>query len=164
MSFLDPFEKEELLVKHKKERDGRVRDRIKAVLLSDKGWSTREIAEALLISNQAVCDHIQEYQASCKLKPENGGSEEKLSKEQAEQLEAHLQKYVYLYVKDIAMYVQVTFKTTYTVAGMTNWLRRHGFSYKKEAYPTKKRVHIFCDNASYYRNIVEHTLLNRKKA
>ena len=45
-------------------------------------------------------------------KPENGGSEEKLSKEQAEALGAHLEKYIYLYVKDIIAYVQMTFNTT----------------------------------------------------
>ena len=35
--------------RHKSERSGDVRDRIKAVILSDKGWSAKRIAEALLI-------------------------------------------------------------------------------------------------------------------
>ena len=34
---------------HKAEHDGRIRDRIKAVLLHDKGWTYKQIAEALLI-------------------------------------------------------------------------------------------------------------------
>jgi transposase len=133
MQFLTPSEREELRARHKKERDGRVRDRIKAILLSDSGWSARKIAEALLISDQAVCDHLEDYKTFQKLKPENGGSEEKLSKEQSDQLETHLREHTYLYVKDILEYVQATFKETYTVAGMTNWLKRHGFSYKKPA-------------------------------
>jgi transposase len=68
-----------------------------------------------------------------KLRPQNGGSEEKLSKEQSAQLEAHLRGHIYLYVKDIAAYVQMTFKVAYTIHGLRNWLQRHGFSYKKPA-------------------------------
>lgn len=64
---------------------------------------------------------------------ESGGSEEKLSKKQSEQLEAHLQEYTYLYVKDIVVYVEVTFGVFYTVRGLRDWLKRHGFSYKKPA-------------------------------
>ena len=74
-----------------------------------------------------------DYQGSNKLKPENGGSESKLSHEQSINLETHLQTYVYLYVKDIVAHVEVAFKVNYSVAGMTHWLRRHGFAYKKPA-------------------------------
>ena len=52
---------------------------------------------------------------------------EKLSDEQSEKLRSHLQKYVYLYVKDIIAYVTSAFKVLYTVPGMRNWLHRHGF-------------------------------------
>jgi transposase len=131
MIFLNNQEKVQLRIQHKQERDGRVRDRIKAVLLYDKGWSPQQIAEALIISDEAVRNHIEDYKASHKLKPQNGGSEEKLSKEQSKTLEAHLQNHVYLYVKDIIAYVKMIFKITYTVPGMRAWLQRHGFSYKK---------------------------------
>ena len=102
MKFLDDQERANLIIQHKKERDGKVRDRIKAVLLHDKGWSSQQIAEALLISDQAVRNHIQDYSDSFKVKPESGGSEEKLSREIAEQLETHLKEHTYLYVKDIS--------------------------------------------------------------
>ena len=46
-NFLDNTERENLKKQHKQERDGRIRDRIKAVLLYDKGWSYQQIAEAL---------------------------------------------------------------------------------------------------------------------
>ena len=46
---LSTEEKERLEKQHKQERDGRVRDRIKAVLLSHKGWSMEQIAQALRI-------------------------------------------------------------------------------------------------------------------
>jgi transposase len=118
-------------MQHKKERDRRVCDRIKAVLLFDKGWTPQQIAEALLISDQAVREHIEAYKASSKLRPESGGSIEKLSKEQSKQLEAHLQEHTYLYVRDMMAYVKMEFGVKYTIPGLRNWLQRHGFSYKK---------------------------------
>lgn len=133
MNFLNDEERARLKSQHKRERDGRIRDRIKAVLLHDKGWSVQQIAEALLLSDEAIRNHIDEYKASKKLSPQSGGSMEKLTAYQSFQLEDHLQKHTYLFVKDIVAYVQVTFSITYTVGGMRNWLQRHGFSYKKPA-------------------------------
>lgn len=133
MLFLTDQERTHLKIQHKQERDGRVRDRIKAVLLTDEGWTPQQIAKVLLISDQAVREHVHEYKALHKLKPESGGSEEKLSEEQSKQLTTHLETHTYLYVKDIVTYVVMTFKVTYTVPGMRHWLRRHNFSYKKPA-------------------------------
>lgn len=130
---LGDSERAQLTLQHKKERDGRIRDRIKAVLLHDKGWSLRQIAEALLISDEAVRNHIRDYDSFRKLCPENGGSQEKLSKNQSEKLEFHLEKHTYLYVKDIVAYVEAVIGISYTARGLRNWLRRHGFSYKKPA-------------------------------
>jgi predicted ArsR family transcriptional regulator len=72
MIFLSDQEKMQLRTQHKRERDGRVRDRIKAVLLYDKGWTPQQIADALLISDEAARNHIEDYKASHKLKPQNG--------------------------------------------------------------------------------------------
>jgi predicted ArsR family transcriptional regulator len=63
-----------------------VRDRIKAVLFHDKGCSSQQIAEAVLISDQAVRNHIKDFKAPQKLKPQNGGSEEKLSEAQSKKI------------------------------------------------------------------------------
>lgn len=133
MIFLSDDERAQLRAQHKRERDKRICDRIKAVLLFDKGWSIAAIAEALLLSEDAVRKHITEYRESKKLKPENGGSDQKLSIEHSDQLEKHLRCHTYLYVKDIAAYVQSTWSVAYSVPGMRNWLQRHDFSYKKPA-------------------------------
>lgn len=133
MNFLDDRERAALKAQHKSERDKRICDRIKAVLLYDKGWSVADIAEALLLSPDAIRDHVAQYQESKKLKPENGGSIEKFSVEQSQQLIEHLKTHTYLYVKDIVAYVSATMKVGYTVHGMRAWLHRHGFSYKKPA-------------------------------
>jgi transposase len=131
MSFLNDEEKNQLRSRHKKERDGRVRDRIKAVLLYDKGWTLTQIAEALLLSEDAIRNHIKDYKFSKKLKPENGGSSEKLSSKQSKKLIKHLETYTYLYVKDIITYVKSVYKVTYSISGMCYWLKRNRFSYKK---------------------------------
>ena len=130
-SFLTDEERSALQKRHKKERDGRIRDRIKAVLLRDKGWTWMQISEALLLSEEILRKHVKDYQLSQKLKPDNGGSKEKLSFEQSQELIAHLYNHTYLYTKDIAAYVASTYKITYSVSGMCYWLQRNNFSYKK---------------------------------
>ena len=57
MNFLDDTKRVDLRRQHRQERDGRIRDRIKAILLYDGGWSPKQIAEALLISDEAVRNH-----------------------------------------------------------------------------------------------------------
>lgn len=133
MNFLDEKEREDLLARHRLERDRKICDRIKAVLLFDKGWSYEEIAEALLLSDRSIQNHISEYQRSKKLEIEAKGSAEKLNMYEAEELIRHLEEHTYLYAKDIILYVKSRWQVSYTVAGITNWLRRHGFSYKKPA-------------------------------
>lgn len=131
--FLSPEERNKLKVQHKQERDKRVCDRIKAILLTDKGWTFQQIGEVLLLSDEAISQHLQDYLASQKLKPENGGSISKLNAEQTKSLLEHLQNHTYLYTKDIIAYVTATFSIGYTVPGMTSWLKMNGFSYKKPA-------------------------------
>ncbi len=48
MNFLSDEEKAHLKALHKKESNGKTRDRIKAVLLYDKRWTFLEIADAEL--------------------------------------------------------------------------------------------------------------------
>ena len=129
--FLTVQERNNLKIQHRRERDKRVCDRIKAVLLFDDEWDYKEIAHVLLLSEDSVKQHIQEYQESQKLKPENGGSCGKLNAEQTALLVQHLQYHTYLYVKDIVTYVLDIFGVSYTIQGMTDWLHAHKFSYKK---------------------------------
>lgn len=131
--FLNPSERQELRIQHKTERDRRTCDRIKAVLLYDKGWTLEQIAEALLMSHEAIRQHILDYECSRKLSPESGGSEEKMNKFQVQFLVDHLKSVVYTKCKEIIHFVWEEFGIAYSVAGMTAWLKKHGFSYKKPA-------------------------------
>jgi transposase len=154
-------EEETALLKrrHKTERSGDVRDRIKAVILSDKGWSEKRIAEALLIHLDTVQRHLKDYHDSQqKLKGESGGSESKLNETQTSELLAYLDEHSYTKAQDIGEYIKVQYQMTYTVSGITSWLKAHKFSYKKpkvtplKADPEAQKAFI-----EYYENLKSNT-------
>ena len=63
---LTPEQKSALESRHKKVRDARECDRIKAVLLNSEGWSIKSIAQALRLSEHSISRHLDDY-----LKQEN---------------------------------------------------------------------------------------------
>ena len=141
MRFLSPEEEQELRVLHCKERDSRISDRMKAVLLSNEGWTYLMISQALMINDQTASQHVSDYKESKKLKPKGGGSSGKLSEAEAQALESHLQATLYTKVQDICAYVEATFGKQYTVSGMQSWMRHHDFVYKKpKGFPAKASV------------------------
>lgn len=128
---LQPDEREQLLARHSKERDGRTRDRIKAVLAYDDGYSYTEIARILLLDDATIKRHIEGYLHHQKLKTDNGGSVSKLTESESQQLLTHLREATYLYVKDICVYVEKVYQKSYSISGMTKWLHQNRFCYKK---------------------------------
>lgn len=128
---LTAIERQSLIQRHRKERDGRVRDRIKAVLAYDEGYNYSQIARLLLLDDETIRRYIDEYTRVKKLEPKNGGSDGKLSDQETLELTTHLKEITYLYVKDICLYVLKTYKKKYSVSGMTKWLHANHFGYKK---------------------------------
>jgi transposase len=128
---LTPAQKIHLEEQHKAEHDGRIRDRIKAVLLNDRGWSYKQIAQALLIHETTVWGHLTDYLRDEKLKPNSGGSRSKLDEHQTEELIAHLEQNTYPSTKEIIEYIKLTYGVSYTQQGMHDWLTQHRFSHKK---------------------------------
>ena len=110
MAFLTPTQRSELKAHHRCERDRRVCDRIKAVLLFDKGWTYQMIGEALLLDDQTVGNYVKSYRESGKLKHESGGSSGKLTQEEAQTLTKHLELVLHLHIKDICAYVKETYQ------------------------------------------------------
>ncbi len=148
-------EKEELESQYSKERDRRVADRIKAVLLNAEGWTQKQIAQALRIRYETVQDHLNDYRKNKKLKGENGGSESHLPLQQTVELIQHLEVNTYLKVEHICAYVQHVYGVGFTVSGMTKWLTRNKFSFKKpkgtpaKADPDKQATFI-----KYYEDLM----------
>lgn len=127
---LSEEQKEYLELRHRYEDDGRIRDRIKAVLLKSEGWKNKAIAQALRIHEETVRHHLTDWVNDEKLKPENGGSYSKLNDTQSRALESHLEETTYTRVIDICAYIKKTYGVRYTVSGLTKWLHQHRFSYK----------------------------------
>jgi len=141
MSLLTAEQRTTLLRGHRHERDSRVADRMKAVLLRDDGWSYEEIGRALFLTGEGVRQQVEDFIREQKLAPANGGSEPQLDEKQTTQLLEHLDATTYLYVKQIAAYVKQTFSVVYSESGMTQWLKRNGFSYHKPAGVPAKADH-----------------------
>ena len=59
--FLPPSERNSLKALHRKERDKKICDRIKAILLLDNGWSYDRIATALLLDSDTIRRYYAMY-------------------------------------------------------------------------------------------------------
>lgn len=155
---MTPAVRADLLKRHRHERDGRVKDRIKVILLRDDGWSYASIAEALFLSEEGVRQHLMDYLDSNgkKMKPENGGSESFLNDIQTQGLKTHLEEHLYVKVSDICDYVQKSYGIRYSVSGMTDWLKRHDFTFHQPCGVPAK-----ADVAAQERFVAEYEKLKR---
>jgi transposase len=130
-NFLNEQEREELKGQQKIEKNRRTLDRIRAILLADKGWTYKQIGEALFVDQETISRHIQEYNENKKITLNSGGSSSKLNQEQTQELITYLEENTYTKASNICLYVQNKYKIKYTLAGMNSWLKQHEFSYKK---------------------------------
>jgi len=115
---------------HDASRDGRVRDRIKAVLLRSEGWSTTMIAQALRLHETSIVRHIDDFVSKDKLAPENGGSQPYLSQTQTDEVVAHIMQNTYRCSYEIIEYIWKTHEIRFSISGLNKWLHQHHFSYK----------------------------------
>ena len=107
---------------HDASRGGRVRDRIKAVLLRSEGWSTAMIAQALRLHETSIVRHIDDFISKDKLAPENGGSQPYLNKRQTDEVVAHLMIKTYRYSYEIIEYIWKTHEIRFSISGLNKWL------------------------------------------
>lgn len=128
---LTEIEITQLKAQHKKEKNGKIRDRIKAVLLINDGYSYEQVAKILLVDDSTIHRHVNEYFESQKLNNNNKGSIPKLSNKQKQALIEYLQTNTFMNVKPIIDYIEKQYAIKYTKSGLTNWLKLNGFTYKK---------------------------------
>ena len=110
------------------------RDRIKAVLMLNSGYTQQEIAEVLIIDETTVWRWFQLFQKSDineLLKDKYLGGVTKLDENQITELDSHLSEKIYLSAKEICSWVLNQFGVQYTSKGMTDLLHRIGYCYKK---------------------------------
>ncbi|WP_133131292.1 IS630 family transposase [Legionella yabuuchiae] len=151
---LEATEREKLIRQHRREKNRKICDRIKAVLLFDRDYSYQEIAHILLLDDDTVRRHINDYFAKHKLTIESGGSSSHLNVEHTVMLKAHLDENTYLYVKDICEFVKSKFSISYSISGMTKWLKNQGYRYKKpQPVPGKVNSQAQEDFKVYYEEL-----------
>jgi len=119
---------------HRTLRDRKKADRVKAVVLLGTGWTSQQVAEALLVDEKTVRTWFEKYQL---------GGEEKLlalwyqgkspwlDETQQAELAKHLDENTYLTSKEIRHYIEKTYQVKYSATGVKELLHRLNFVYKK---------------------------------
>jgi transposase len=119
-------------LRHRATRDVCELDRLKAILLRSEGWSIDVISQALRVHVSTITRHLKDYVEEGKLSvSKTGGSSSTLSKEQTEQLVAHLTEKLYHHTHEIVSHIQERWDIKYSVSGLNKLLHRLGFTYKK---------------------------------
>ena len=119
-------------------------DKLKAILLLDKGHSCIEVGEILLLDDATIRTYRNTYLSQgtqSLLKDNNKGTTTFLSSEQLETLEKHLTAKVYTDSKGIVVWIETKFGIRYSSSGINALLNRLGFVYKKPVLtPCKANV------------------------
>ncbi len=132
MKKLTYHQKVELESRFKSSRDLSERDRIRVVLSFDNGVSVEELAKILMLSQSAIRKYISDYDEKKKIcNDPKGGSDFRLTIEESQVLNQHLDDNTYLKVRHICDYVKETFHKKFSRSGMTAWLKQHHFVFKK---------------------------------
>lgn len=132
--FLYPSERDSLKALHRKERDKKICDRIKAILLLDNGWSYDRIATALLLDSDTIRRYYTMYLDGGKealLNLNYSGRSCELNQDQLDQLKSYVKENPPTSASELAIFIERQFKVKYTTSGVVSLLHRLGFVYKK---------------------------------
>ena len=132
--FLTIFEREGLLSELHLEKNRRYADRIRVILLLDKGEPINKVAKYFFLTENTVRNYKSRYKEEGLeglLIDYHAGRSSYLSFEEQSQLITELESKVYLQTSAIIFYVKREFGVVYKIGGMTTLLHQLGFSYKK---------------------------------
>lgn len=132
--FLTRDQVSELRQAHRKMRDKKVADRIKAIIALNSGWSYTEVAEILLLDEVTMRRYVQQFQQKGidgLLEYRYTGGVGRLTLEQ----EAAVKNYFTLFTPqtttEVVAYLKAQYGKEYTITGANKLMHRLGFSYKK---------------------------------
>ena len=140
----------EKLVRKTKNMDERVR--LCAILAYDEGHDRSDIANILKISESSTYNYINDYLKKNKIAhdPKTGACCKLTAKEEIELIK-YLSTTTHLTANSIRAYVLKQYRVKYTVAGITKWLVRNEFVYKKPKHvPSKLDEQKQQDFIDYY--------------
>jgi transposase len=132
-SFLTPKEINDLKWRHRK-ADRKTADKIKTILMLDKGYSYEEIARVLLTDDSTIRRWHNVYQSDgleAMFQHLYVGSIGKLTLGQQQALSKHLEDTIYMTAKEVCNYVKNKYGVEFTSKGMTKLLHRLEFTYRK---------------------------------
>ena len=132
--FLTEEQKKEFLSELRLEKNRKYADRIRTILLLNKGEPISKIAEYFYLTDNSVRNYKNRYtEGSLEglLNDYHTGRSSYLSPKEQKELIVELESKVYPTTKSIISYVKEEFRVVYTIGGMTSLLHKLGFSYKK---------------------------------
>ena len=139
--FLKDNDRKILLEMHLSSLDKSTADKIKSIILLDKGWAYRQVSEALLLDERTIYRYRGKYNEKGidgLIENNYKGSSIRLSKEEQKRLTEELNIRLYSNAKEICQFVKKEFNKKYTQNGIVPLLKKLGFSYKKtKAVPAK---------------------------
>lgn len=109
-------------------------DKLKAILLLDKGHSCIEVGEILLLDDDTIRTYRNIYLnqgAASLLQDNNKGRTSLVSVAQLDALEKHITENTYMDSKGIVAWIENEFGIRYSCSGINVILKRLGFVYKK---------------------------------
>lgn len=132
--FLTEEQFQELKLAHKTQKEKRLADRIKAVIMLHLGFTSSQIIQALLIDEDTVRRYGKSYQEKGLeglLEMRYSGGSTRLSLGQEQELKLFLTNNTKRTAKEIGDHVVKTYRVKFSVIGITKLLHRLGFAYKK---------------------------------
>lgn len=132
--FLSRPERNSLETLQKRERDKRLCDRIRVILLLDNGWSYDKIATALFLDRSTIQRYYQLYindGLQELLNLNYSGSACKLNQDALDQIKAYVKKTTPKTAAEVVDYIKKHFDVEYTISAVISLLHRLGFVYKK---------------------------------
>lgn len=125
---------QKLRAAHRKLKDKRSADRIKAIYLLGIGRTQADVCEVLMLDEGTLRNYVRRYlEGGVRelVRDDYVGGSGKLTKDEELILDRHLQENLYLDAKSVVAYIWKAFGVRYTARGATELLKRLGFVYKK---------------------------------
>lgn len=109
------------------------RVRLLCIYWAGKDKEINWISRVFMLKERRIYKYLEDYhQRNKKSTPgTGGGSKEHLTDEQARELKEHLDTNIYRNSQAVAKYVGERFGVNYTIYGITKWLIRNGYRYKR---------------------------------
>lgn len=127
-------EREKIKQLHRKCLVRRYADKLKSLLMLDKGFSCVEVGELLLLDDDTIRKYREQYinlGVESLLDDNNKGRSANLTDVELKKLAHHLEENTYINTKGIIAWVKECFEVLYSTNGINSLLKRLGFVYKK---------------------------------